>query len=48
MSVLADYVEWRADNPSDDLMTELLNAEVDDPDGTRRRLTATRSSPTPP
>ena len=39
MSVLADYVNWRADNPSDDLMTELLNAEVDDPDGTRRRLT---------
>ncbi len=26
-------------NPSDDLMTELLNAEVDEPDGSRRPLT---------
>ncbi len=39
LSVLADYVEWRANNPSDDLMTELLRAEVDEPDGTRRPLT---------
>ena len=38
-AVLGDYVEWRAANPGDDLMTELLNAEVDEPDGSRRRLT---------
>jgi cytochrome P450 len=35
----ADYVEWRAEHPSDDLMTELLNAEFDDETGTRRHLT---------
>ena len=39
LSVLGDYVEWRSKNPGDDLMTELLNAEVDEPDGTRRPLT---------
>ena len=39
LSVLADYVDWRARNPSDDLMTELLHAEVDEPDGSRRPLT---------
>ena len=37
--MLADYVDWRSQNPSDDLMTELLNAEVDEPDGSRRPLT---------
>jgi cytochrome P450 len=35
----ADYVEWRAHNPSDDLMTELLNAEFEDETGTTRKLT---------
>jgi cytochrome P450 len=39
LAVLADYVDWRSRNPSDDLMTELLQAEVDEPDGTRRPLT---------
>jgi cytochrome P450 len=39
LSVLGDYVDWRAHNPADDLMTELLNAEVDEPDGSRRPLT---------
>ena len=39
LSVLADYVDWRSRNPSGDLMTELLNAEVDEPDGSRRSLT---------
>ncbi len=34
-----DYIDWRAGNPSDDLMTELLNAEFDDETGTTRRLT---------
>ena len=34
----ADYVEWRANNPSDDLMTALLNVEFEDETGTVRRL----------
>ena len=33
------YIDWRKDNPSDDLMTELINAEFDDENGTIRRLT---------
>jgi cytochrome P450 len=38
--VFGDYVRWRAEHPSDDLMTELLNAEFDDETtGTRRTLT---------
>jgi cytochrome P450 len=37
--MLADYIDWRAAHPSDDLMTQLLNAEVEEPDGTRRQLT---------
>ena len=39
LAVLGDYVDWRARHPSDDLMTELLTAEVDEPDGSRRPLT---------
>jgi len=35
----AEYIDWRAEHPSDDLMTELLNAEFNDRDGTRRTLT---------
>jgi cytochrome P450 len=38
LAQFADYIEWRSTHPSDDLMTELLNAEIDDPNGTRRRL----------
>jgi cytochrome P450 len=34
-----DYVEWRVKNPSDDLMTMLLQVEFDDVTGTRRKLT---------
>ena len=34
----SDYIDWRADHPSDDLMTELLQAEFDDHTGVRRRL----------
>ncbi len=34
-----DYINWRRANPSDDLMTELLNAEFEDVDGTVRTLT---------
>jgi len=37
-SRFADYVDWRAQNPSDDLMTDLLQAEFEDETGTRRRL----------
>jgi cytochrome P450 len=36
--VFAEYIDWRAENPSDDLMTELLHAEFEDETGARRRL----------
>jgi cytochrome P450 len=36
--VFEDYIEWRSQHPSDDLMTELLEAEYEDIDGQRRRL----------
>jgi cytochrome P450 len=35
----AEYIEWRSTHPSDDLMTELLQAEYEDQDGTRKHLT---------
>jgi cytochrome P450 len=35
----AEYIEWRASHPSDDLMTALLNAEFEDETGTTRTLT---------
>jgi cytochrome P450 len=35
----AAYVDWRADHPSDDLMTELITAEFEDETGAVRRLT---------
>jgi cytochrome P450 len=35
----SQYIDWRAKNPSDDLMTELLTAEFEDDTGTVRRLT---------
>jgi cytochrome P450 len=38
-SIYADYVDWRAKNPSDDLMTALLNIEFEDEDGVTRKLT---------
>jgi cytochrome P450 len=38
-SEFEEYIEWRAEHPSDDLMTELLRAEFDDVTGTRRCLT---------
>jgi cytochrome P450 len=37
--IFSDYIEWRAEHPSDDLMTELLNAEFVDETGATRRLT---------
>ncbi len=36
--MFAEYIEWRAKHPSDDLMTQLLNAEFEDEDGQTRRL----------
>ncbi|KWX67456.1 cytochrome P450 [Mycobacterium sp. NAZ190054] len=41
LALFAEYIEWRATHPSDDLMTELLNAEIEEPDGTRRPLERT-------
>ena len=41
----SDYLDWRAEHPSDDLMTELLFAEFEDEKGTKRRLTGSRCSP---
>jgi len=38
IAMFAEYIEWRATHPSDDLMTELLNAEVEEPDGSKRPL----------
>jgi cytochrome P450 len=38
-SDFAEYVDWRVDNPSDDIMTQLLNAEFEDEHGVTRRLT---------
>jgi cytochrome P450 len=35
----ADYIDWRIDHPSDDLMTELLFTEFEDEHGVRRTLT---------
>jgi cytochrome P450 len=37
--MLAEYVDWRAEHPGSDLLTELLNAELEEPDGTKRHLT---------
>jgi len=34
-----EYLDWRVHNPSDDLMTELLNVEFQDPHGVKRKLT---------
>ena len=38
-SMYAEYVTWRAANPSDDLITELLHVEFEDVSGTTRHLT---------
>ncbi len=34
-----EYIDWRAEHPSDDLMTELMHAEFEDESGAVRRLT---------
>jgi cytochrome P450 len=38
-AMFGEYIDWRAEHPSDDLMTELLNAEFEDEHGVQRRLT---------
>jgi len=37
--MFAEYIDWRAKHPSDDLMTKLLNAEIEDEHGEKRTLT---------
>ncbi len=37
--MFGEYIDWRAQHPSDDLMTEMLNAEFEDEDGVTRRFT---------
>jgi cytochrome P450 len=38
-AMFADYIDWRSRHPSDDLMTQLLEAEFEDEHGERRTLT---------
>ena len=38
-AIFADYIDWRVEHPSDDIMSQLLNAEFEDETGTTRRLT---------
>jgi cytochrome P450 len=38
VDIFAEYIDWRADHPSDDLMTELLNAQFEDMHGVTRTL----------
>jgi cytochrome P450 len=37
--MFAEYIDWRVEHPSDDLMTDLLRTEFEDETGTMRRLT---------
>jgi cytochrome P450 len=36
--IFAQYIDWRSEHPSDDLMTRLLTTEFEDETGTARRL----------
>ncbi|SCX23807.1 cytochrome P450 [Mycolicibacterium fluoranthenivorans] len=38
-SIFETYIDWRKDNPSDDIMTDLLNVEFTDEHGVTRHLT---------
>lgn len=38
-SIFEAYIDWRKDNPSDDIMTDLLNVEFTDEHGVTRKLT---------
>jgi cytochrome P450 len=35
----AEFIDWRAEHPSDDIMTDLMNVEFTDEKGSTRRLT---------
>jgi len=37
--MFAEYIDWRVEHPSDDVMTQLLQAEFEDETGATRRLT---------
>jgi cytochrome P450 len=37
--MFAEYIDWRLEHPSDDLMSDLLQAEFEDENGDTRRLT---------
>ena len=37
--MFVDYINWRAEHPSDDIMTKLLHTEFEDETGTSRTLT---------
>jgi len=37
--MFGEYIDWRAEHPSDDLMTEMLNAEFEDETGVTRTFT---------
>ncbi len=37
-AMYSEYIDWRTEHPSDDLMTQLLTSEFDDEHGQRRRL----------
>jgi cytochrome P450 len=39
--MFADYIDWRVEHPSDDIMSQLLHAEFEDETGETRRLTRT-------
>ena len=39
IEMFTEYIDWRAEHPSDDLMTALLTAEFEDENGETRRLT---------
>lgn len=39
IGMFGEYIRWRMEHPSDDLMTELINAEFTDEKGVLRRLT---------
>ena len=32
-AIFAEYIDWRVEHPSDDIMTQLLNAEFEDENG---------------
>jgi cytochrome P450 len=38
-AMFSEYIDWRANNPSDDLMTQLMTLEFEDDEGVMRKLT---------